>query len=94
MTEENKSVRPSMNAPLRNSQKLLITGPLLVSLALIFFAVLAGWSSLAILPLLLVAFLSCIWAIVVALSILRNRKKRFHRGLKESASLWDFLQGR
>ena len=93
MTEE-KSVRPSINAPLRKSQLLFAAGTLLVSLALLVFAAIAGWGLLAILGLLLVLFTSCIWGIVITLTVLRNRKKRFHRGLKESASLRDFLQGR
>lgn len=93
MREEDRADRPSVNAKMRPSQALFAIMPMLIAILTILIGVIADLGILMFLGL-LAALAAAIWIITVAVIIMRNRRRRFHRGFSERSSLWDFLMGR
>ena len=93
MEEGEKSVRPSVNARMKPEQTLFVAGPLLISLVIIAIGAAAGLGFLLAIGFAAMAA-SAIWCIAAGVMIMRNRKKRFHRGFDERTSFGDFMKGK
>ena len=93
MEEGDKSVRPSVNARMKPEQTLFVAGPLLISLVIIAIGAVAGLGLLLAIGFAAMAA-SAIWCIAAGVMIMRNRKKRFHRGFDERTSFGDFMKGK
>ena len=91
--DNDKSVRPSVNAKLKPEQTLLLGGPLAISILLIAVGAIAGWGWLLAIGILAMAA-SAIWSIAASVTIMRNRRKKFYRGFDERSSFGDFMKGK
>lgn len=93
MREDDRADRPSVNAKMRPSQALFAILPMLIAILTILIGAIADLGWILFLGL-LAALAAAVWIIAVAVIIMRNRRRRFHRGFSERTSLMDFLRGR
>ena len=93
MKEEDRVDRPSVNAKMKPEQTLFAILPMLIALLAILIGAIADLGLILALGI-LAALAAAIWMIAVCVIIMRNRRRRFHRGFGERTSLMDFLRGR
>ena len=90
---DGRVVRPSVNAKMKPEQTLFVGGPLLTAIWIIAIGLVTGWVLLTVFGV-FALLAAAAWTITASVIIMRNRRRRFHRGFDERSSFWDFLMGR